>query len=133
MHDWGDEDWNYWDDLSKACAIIRFWCFKIGRFGGQIKEKYGTLRFYANFHYQLHDLFYPGHYYIRWGNFLNRLDLTITQGKLACLYQPFIGAPIRVYQRFIYRFAYKRALSAFPHIREEILCCADYPELLKDL
>jgi len=40
---------------------------------------------------------------------------------------------IDVWQRFIYRLAYKRALKKYPFIREEILCAADFSELLEDL
>ena len=33
----------------------------------------------------------------------------------------------------VYRWFYARALLKWPHLREEILCCADYSRLLADL
>jgi len=37
------------------------------------------------------------------------------------------------YQKFIYRRAYKKAIEKYPAIRENILCAADYPNLLEGL
>lgn len=37
------------------------------------------------------------------------------------------------WQKFIYRWAYKRAIVKYPMIREEILSCADWDEYLEGL
>jgi len=46
MHTWGD-DWPYWDELNqvvhRCCELV----IDAGLSGLQIKEKYGTLRYYC--------------------------------------------------------------------------------------
>lgn len=37
------------------------------------------------------------------------------------------------YQEWLYRKLYKDMVKKFPHLREEILCMADFPELLMGL
>lgn len=123
-HNWGDS-WPFWNDLDKCIDFVWWFSTKIGRFGGQTKEKFGSLRFYVMFHYQLHDLFYPGHYYIRWGKFGQFLDSIYTK--------PFFN-PIRrlicVYQEQIYKLIYWIAVRRWPHIMDEIVNSCDYDELL---
>jgi len=129
MHDWGSE-WfeKYGEDLNDAVDFVAHYCMRWGRFGGDHKEKYGTLRFYAMFHHQLHDLFYPGHYYIRWGKPFVWIDHFYMRGPFG-----WFRALIQRWQTKIYRRAYRLALARWPHLRKEILCCADYSELLEGL
>lgn len=47
MHNWGDEGVD-WAGIGDAAWEIESFCRKWGRFGGQSKEKYGTVRFYAH-------------------------------------------------------------------------------------
>lgn len=85
MHRWGDEDID-WDALRQCQNILYRWA-RLGRITGQIKEKYGTLRWYAH-----------------------------------------VGS---WWQRRCYNWAYQACLNKYPHIRAEILCNADHPELIK--
>ena len=129
MHQWGDE-WfeKHGESLDAAVMYLARFAKRWGRLGGQAKEKFGTLRFYAKFHSQLHDLVYVGHYYIRWGRFGQALD-SIYMRKF---FNP-VRSAIAWYQIKIYRAAYKSTLKKFPHLRMEILCDADYDEFLGGL
>jgi hypothetical protein len=131
-HDWSDDSFD-WAALNDACDIVHFWSHRVGRFGGQIKEKFGTLRFYASFYdgwWPIHSLCKPGHVSYRWWRPLMKFEMytlrtVVIKTGLAWL--------IRQYQYKIYRYAYYRAVKKHPHIRAEILSAADYPELLKGL
>lgn len=127
MHYWGD-DWDGWDDLSRVCDEMWTFTRRWGRLGGDIKEKYGTLRFYAKFHHMVHDLIWPGYVYCQWPKWLHFL------WSWDCWYYDKYCSRLRYcivkYQYWIYRLAYRRALRRYPQIRKEILCAADYPELL---
>lgn len=125
MHDWNDCDFLYWQRIDNACNTIEFISNTFGRFGGQVKEKFGTVRFYARFHSQLHDLFYPRHYYIRWGRFGQFLD-DVYMRTVAKYTTP----AIHVWQHFVYRWAYKIAAIRNPMIYNEIYSMADHHELL---
>ena len=124
-HDWSS-DWPYCSQLNNASSFIASFCRRFGRFSGPDKEKYGTLRFYCNFHYQLHDIFYPGHAFIRWG----RIGMFID--RIYC--KPFFNPLRRLivsYQTIIYRIAYRLAAARWPMVYNEIYCDADYPEILQ--
>jgi len=59
MHDWGEKDFD-WGGLADATHIVHDTCVRWGRLGGQAKEKFGQLRFYAGFgNLSLHSLMYP--------------------------------------------------------------------------
>lgn len=125
-HSWGDEGVD-WEGINDAAAYISNFCSRWGRLGGSSKEKFGTVRFYAMFGYpSLHTLIYPGYCYNQFPKWLWDLDckylgpiLNLTLGKL-----------FSKCQKLVYKTAYKRALIKWPHLREEILCCADWPEFL---
>ena len=127
MHNWGDE-WfeKHGDELYKAIDIIYNMTRRYGRFGGQIKEKYGTLRFYAFFYAGgLYALIKPGYYYCHWPKWIWHLDC-LMQAR-----QPkWTIRLIRKWQHYIYRKAYDKAVAKFPHILTEIVICADYEQLL---
>ena len=128
IHNWGDDSFD-WNALNKAIEIIWWWSTKIGRFGGQIKEKYGTLRFYAFFSDgTLYSVCKPGYYYYRWPHQVHKFDLYVIRRITN-----FLGIRwlITRWQYFIYNLAYQRAIKKYPHIREEILQNADYLELIK--
>jgi len=129
MHDWGD-DWLYWDDLDEAARFISDYCSRWGRFGGQAKEKFGTLRFYALFHHNLHDLIWPGYVFTQWTPALAPLRWLDDYVYRLGVCNPLRSLVIR-WQTFVYARAYRLALKRWPHLRREILCCADYPEYLK--
>lgn len=138
-HEWGD-DWEYWDDLDAAVTFVHNYCKKWGRFSGQSKEKFGTLRFYCNFHHQLHDLIWPGHPWLRYEHdywWPNKWMCKTFGKKLKWfdfnIYIKYFGwviRSIRWWQTKVYTRAYKLAVKKWPHIKEEICCCADFDELL---
>lgn len=127
-HEWGDKGVD-WKGIDEAATYIGHFCRTWGRLGGQAKEKYGNVRFYASFGYlSLHTLFYPGYAYVRFPKWLWRLDLSVFTPILSVLERPFVA-----YQQFIYKKAYTNALKKWPHLKEEILDEADHRELLEHL
>lgn len=126
MHTWGDKDVD-WAGIEDAAEMIHDYCVKRARLGGQYKEKWGTVRFYAQFGLSLHSLVYPGHCFNRFPSWLWKLDLRVITPVLNFLF----GKLWAKWQARIYAKAYKRAIEKYPHLKEEILCCADYPEILE--
>lgn len=125
MHEWGDKDVD-WKGIDDAAYYIADYCRRWGRLGGQYKEKYGTVRFYARFgDLSLHGLIYPGYVYYQFPKWLVRVDLAIRTPLHFCLGHLFTWIQHRVYSR-----AYRNALKLWPHLQAEILCNADYPELI---
>lgn len=129
MHTWGDNV--DWDGINDAAELIGTGLRKWGRIQvTQYKEKYGTVRVYCYFGIGTwQGLFKPGFVYNRWPRWIWKLEFNpIVAGLRAiftwCFYP---------WQKFIYRWYYRRAVRRWPHLREEILCCADVDELLKDL
>lgn len=124
MHNWGEEgvDWKGIDD---AATYIHGYCLKWAFLGGQSKEKYGTVRFYAHFGWlSLHGLIYPGYAWNQFPKWLWKLDCNIIGPALRFFFErPFVA-----WQRYIYKRAYRSAVRKWPHLKEEILVCADYPE-----
>jgi len=108
--------------------ILPTTCRKWGFLGGQAKEKYGELRFYAKFGWlSLHTLIYPGYVYSQFPNWLWRLDCRYIGPTLRFFFErPFVWWQIKVYN-----WAYQRALARHPHLRAEILNSADYHEFIK--
>lgn len=131
MHHFGDKDvdWNGIDDAAiYICDFCAFW----GRFGGQAKEKFGTVRFYANFGcYSLISITHPRYHfkhsiwqpYVKFDNAFGESIVRFSGLRLL----------LNWWQPKVYRLAYKKALQKWPHLRDEILCCADYNELLEGL
>ncbi len=125
MHSWGDSDVD-WKGIQDCCDILYKICYKYGRFGGQIKEKYGTVRFYATFSTSLHSLVYPGYVYNQFPDWLWKLDIHYITPFL----EKTVGKLVFWYQKKVYNYAYQKCLKKYPHLRDEILCCADYPEFI---
>jgi hypothetical protein len=134
-HFWGD-GWPYFGDVGDAAYEVGKFCRRWGRISvTQTKEKYGTARVYCRFGCEdLHGLFYPGYCFVQLPRWLSKLV-----GKKVAYWimtfpilQPF-GNIICRYQHKVYRRAYKLAIRKFPHIREEILDCADFGEYLVGL
>lgn len=114
----------YLDDIAMN---IEMFCRKWGRFGGQSKEKYGTVRFYVHFvGLSLHTLVYPGYVYIQFPKWLNRLD----DRMITPILNFFFGRIYRKYQVYIYNKAYQRMLKKYPNEQYAILSCADFPEYI---
>lgn len=103
MHMWGEEGVD-WQGIGDAACYIGGFCQRWGRIPvSDMKEKYGTVRVYLYF----------GFFDWGWKSYLNWLVVP--------------------YQHRIYRLAYKKAIAKWPHLREEILCGADWQELLGGL
>lgn len=127
-HEWGDASFD-WKGLDDAGVIIGQMCRRYGFFGGQIKEKWGCLRFYVNWSsLSLHSIFYAGHYYRegRLSVWLDRIDIKYIEPTL----EKFLGSIWFRWQRIVYNWAYQRALKKYPHLRDEILRDADCPEFI---
>lgn len=95
----------------------------------QSKEKYGTVRVYCSFGwYTVYSFYRPNyHHYGQWPRWIIELDFK-TQIPMSLLSK--IAFP---WQKFIYRQVYKYYVNKYPDLKENILCCADYKEFLKDL
>lgn len=126
-HDWSERDFD-WEGLNGAVNYVSDYCKNWGRLGGQAKEKYGGLRFYCHFgHLSLHTLIYPRYVYNQFPKWLWNLDCKVIGPVLRKVFEkPFVK-----WQAFIYNRAYQGALKRWPHLAAEILCNADYPELIK--
>lgn len=125
MHSWGDENVD-WDGIQDAADIIGTICRRYGRFSCHTKEKYGTVRAYVGFYISLGGFLYPGYVYNQLPKWLFHLDIHYITPFLELFHKPIFW-----YQRKVYNYAYQKALKKYPHLREEILCCADYPEYIK--
>ena len=127
MHTWDDKEVD-WNGINDAANYLGDYGRKWGRLGGQTKEKYGSIRWYANFGYlTLHTLIYPGYVYSKFPRWLWVLDCKYFGPFLQYFFETkFIG-----WQIFIYNRAYQNALKKWPHLRAELLCSADYPEYIK--
>lgn len=131
MHSWGD-GFQYFGEVGAAADEIGDFCRRYGRIRvTQTKEKWGTARVYCHFGWlSLHGLLFPGYVYKRPGfpQWLWSIDIWYISRVLILF-----SRPISLYQTFIYRLAYKRALKKYQMISREILGGASYPELLVGL
>lgn len=128
QHIWGEQGVD-WEGIENAAYYIGDFLAKWGRINvSQTKEKFGTARVYCHFGWScFHTIIWPRHMWIhKWWPY--RADLHISKYLM-----PIFNWIAGRWQVKIYRMAYKRALKKWPHLREEILCCADGHELLKDL
>lgn len=128
MHTWGDKDVD-WQGINDAAEYIGEFCKKYGRIGGQTKEKYGTVRFYTDFCFCILNLTHPGHkHYGPYPKWASTFD--IYYGPTALKYTG-ISWFMSKWQPMIYNMAYQNALKKWPHLRAEILDCADHIEMIK--
>ena len=128
MHNWGDDfDWK---GLDEAITFIETNLVRWGRINvRQAKEKFGTARIYCSLGwYQFHNITHPRTVYSRYPQWLWELDVYYGT-KIV----PFLFGWVAHYHAWLYRKVYSMAVKKYPHLREEILCCADYNELLEGL
>lgn len=129
MHCWGEWPDELFADVGEAAQYIGAYLRKYGRVNvRQTKEKYGTVRVYLSLGWhQMHSITHPGYVFSQYPNWLWKLD---------CLYlskaMRLINPLVVKYHIWLYKRAYRNAVKKWPHIRTEILCDADYLELLDD-
>lgn len=126
MHIWGEEGVD-WEGISAAAAYIGEGLRKWGRVNVvQYKEKYGTVRVYCSLGWwQIHAITHPGYAASQYPHWLWALDCKF--GSLICRALNYIVIP---YHKWLYRRYYRMAVQKWPHLRHEIICVADYPDLL---
>jgi hypothetical protein len=129
MHMWGDEDFD-WKGLDQAIRFIDTNLVRWGRISvRQSKEKYGTARIYCSLGWhQFHSITHPRGVFNRYPRLLWDLDC-----KYGSKIVRFLFGWVVNYHCWLYRKVYSLAVKKWPHLKEEILCCADYDELLKGL
>lgn len=129
-HEWGDDDVD-WEAINAATDYLPMYMRRWGRIFSHGKEKYGTVRVSAVLgHISLHGILWPAYYYNQFlYKWMWKLDIVCVTPILRFLFSRVWGK----YQVFIYRKAYKNALYKWPHIEDEILEDADWPELLKGI
>jgi hypothetical protein len=129
MHSWGETNFD-WKGLDDAGAFIGHTLRRCRVNVWDVKEKYGTLRIYLSFGWSgFHSITHPGHCFSRYPMWLWRLDCS---RPVAWLFGALNVIIVPLQQR-LYRHLYRAAIARWPHLREEILDCADYPELLENL
>ena len=128
-HKWGD-DWPHWEDLCDAEAECERLARRYRLPVHQIKEKWGELRFYCHLGYtSLHDMTHPGYHFNRYPKWLWWLNCMV----FTCHSFPWrwlVYWPTMQLHRRLYRHLYKKLVAKWPHITEEIVSAADFPELL---
>jgi|SRR6185295_3226810 len=129
MHTWDEEDFD-WKGLNEAIEYIALNLKRWGRISVRdYKEKWGTARIYCSLGwYQLHSITHPGHCYSRYPQWLWTFDIYCLSKVVRLL--NFVVLP---YHKWLYRKLYSNAVKKWPLLRWEILCCADYDDLLKGL
>lgn len=122
-------DHRYYSKINGVISLFYKYA-KRGLISGDMKEKYGTIRWYAEIRpiRRLHDITKRGHYYYRYGaddkpfmNFLDNLSMSYLRPFTRLIYQ---------YQKFMYGYAYRQAIRKFPTITEEILASCEHRDLL---
>ncbi len=131
MHNWGKEnvDWKGIDDAARYIGEnLKIW----GRVSVmQYKEKFGTVRIYCSLGWNsLLGITHPGwHHYRPYPEWLKTFDIFYLSRIIPIIFNWWVLP----YHKWLYRKLYKDMVNKYPHLREEILCCADYYELLKGL
>lgn len=128
-HNWGEQGID-WHGIEDSAYYIDETLKKYGRICVMdSKEKYGTVRVYCTLGWcSLHCIVYPGYMFSQFPGWLWRLDCDIC--GLVCRVLNILAMP---YHKWLYRHVYSNAVDRWPHLRNEILCCADFPELLEGL
>ena len=127
MHTYGNWPDEYFNQVDDAADQIGRYMARWGRICVlQTKEKFGTVRVYCHLGFSsFHEVIWPRHCWIhKWWPY--RLDLTLSRRIMTV-----VNKIILPYQRFIYRRAYSQAVNKYPHLKNEIMCVADYGELLE--
>lgn len=129
MHSWGDTSVD-WAGINAAARFIGQSLVRWGRINVRdYKEKWGTVRVYCSLGwYQFHSITHPRHCYSRYPQWLWVLDCRVGSRVV----RPLSWA-VLPYHKWLYRRTYRKAVEKWPHLRREILCAADFHELLEGL
>jgi len=126
MHDWSDENVD-WTGLEEAAHYIGVRLARWGRIHVfQTKEKFGTVRVYCSFGVDsFYGLWRPRRMWVAtWWPW--KLDLTVFTWISSFLNK--IAVP---YQKWIYKWTYRKAIQKWPHLYQEIVVGADWGELFE--
>ena len=129
MHSWGDENVD-WKGINSAAEFIGVNLRRWGRVNVRdYKEKFGTVRVYCSLGWhQFHSITHPGWCGNQYPKWLWHLDCRVGSKIIRPL-----NYVILPYHIWLYRRLYSMAVKKWPHLRREILCMADYSDLLKGL
>jgi len=131
MHCYGDEDFS--DEMFSQVDAAAWYIgermanwFRIPV--RQMKEKFGTVRVYCGFGFSsVYSIWRPQHMWVpKWWPW--SLDLKVSKYVMSLINRMIV--PIQISG---YRYFYKKAIKKWPYLKAEILCCADYPEYLKEI
>lgn len=127
MHTWGTRGVD-WDGISDAAHFVRDYLVKWGRIGVRdYKEKWGTVRVYCDLGWHsLLSITHPG--YVHYGPYPKWL-MSIDIWHLSRVV-PLLNRWVVPIHEYVYKMAYLRAVQKWPHLAEELLNGADFPELL---
>lgn len=131
MHSYGDENVD-WNGINESARYIGENLKKWGRINvRQYKEKFGTVRVYCSLGWRnLLGITHPGYCHYRpYPEWLKILDIFYLSKAIPVLFN-WIIVP---YHKWLYRKSYSDMVKKYPHLKEEILCMADYDEFLKGL
>jgi len=131
MHYYGEWPAKYFEQIDAIAYKIGMFIAKWGRIRVlQTKEKFGTVRVYCHFGFDsIHGLVWPKHDWIhKWWPYGFDLWISHKVHKIIWLQRLFTQ-----YQEWIYKLAYKKATKKYPHLKPEILDCADYGKLLRKI
>ena len=133
---WDDKDWHEkTKHLSFTLKCFRFWGHDVGCIMGDIKEKYGEARWYANIDSikDLHGIVKSGHYYFRWdpsqGGVYVLLNILNNWSKFLFRFWPIRKATF-YWKLFFYNVAYWLPMLKYPGQAYEILHAGDCAELI---
>jgi hypothetical protein len=130
MHSWGDENVD-WNGINYSARYIGENLKKWGRVSVlQYKEKFGTVRVYCSLGWRnLLNITHPGYIHYRpYPKWLMTFDIYVLSRII-----PYLNFIILPYHKWLYRKLHKDMVKKYPHLKEEILCMADYDELLKGI
>jgi len=129
MHTWNGEGVD-WQGIEDAVAFLNTYFTKRKISVFQAKEKFGTVRIYCSLGIDMvHGLVYPGYAFYQWDGWKAKLDYTVGRWIMSKLNKWFIYK----WHTKVYRRGYQLAVEKWPHLKREILVCADFDDFIKGL
>lgn len=122
----------YDEKLEIACEEAAYYIgHNLKKYGrvrvSQWKSKYGTVRVYCSFGFfeLFHGIFYPGYAYLQFPKWFIPIDYWLGEHI-----SPYINKLIVPYQKWLYRYLYRKANDKWPELGDRLLEHADWDELL---